>query len=447
MIRAESLARGDGKPGRFRAFLDGIFFIALALWCIPQLFAESFLGFNGIFPLDAMFGAKRICIVLLTIRELSMFANAMSDAHKAGSPILQSRYVRTTLISLPLCILLYWAFRVHANDLWPQWMVVFACCARSLDFRRAAKAGAIITGCALFAVVGASLIGMIPNLYLTQGHTGWCLGFVYPLQTGALVMNLTLCILIGWEDSSDARRLAACAMLTALNLVFFMLCQARTAFLCSELAVVLCALWSWPRTRLVMEKLSPLLVASVCIMAIGSILASCLYQPVGLYAQLDIFTHARLSLGHEAFQRFAITSFGQSVPMHGAGDIAVNPASYGTPYFYIDNYFVQVLMKHGVFGLLSVVVAYQLLARDAQKQDNYFLLVCIAVTMLFMFSDDHSYCLRYNVLILYLWPYFLSVRRAEKQGMSAAGAQPFVETEGKVIINKTYDQAHPGEKE
>lgn len=113
--------------------------------------------------------------------------------------------------------------------------------------------------------------------------------------------------------------------------------------------------------------------------------------------------------------------------MQGAGNYVLEPETVSNPYFYIDNYFLQVLFKHGVVGLGAIVLGYTLASWRAWKKDDFAFLACIAATALFMFFDDHSYYLQCNALVLALWPL---------AGMEA-----------KTIINKTCDQTHPGEKE
>lgn len=391
---------------------DWLYYVALALWCIGQIFCVSLLSYVGLYTWEDLINAKFACLVLLLLREAVLLGKPVrsafghvprsaDDVRGGFQALLADAYVRELLASLPVFVLLFIGLKANMNGAWPQYLLLFVFCARSLDFHKAVRAAGIAGAAALVVVLGAALCGLVPNIFTTLGHTGWCLGFDYPLYPAAVVMNITLCLLVSMRNRADWRVYAA---LAAFNLLIFLLSRARIAFGATELAIVLCAAFSWQRTHKAMERIAPVLVASMLIICAISFVTALLYDGTGVLARLNIACGGRISLAHEAFNRFAITPFGQQVDMRGAGGLELHPENQNLPYYYIDNYFIQLLMKHGVVAFVAVIGAYTLASWRAWKAGDWALLACIAATAVFMFFDDHSMTLQCNALMLCLWP-------------------------------------------
>lgn len=391
---------------------DWLYYVALALWCIGQIFCVSLLSYVGLYTWEDLINAKFACLVLLLLREAVLLGKPVrsafghvprsaDDVRGGFQALLADAYVRELLASLPVFVLLFIGLKANMNGAWPQYLILFVFCARSLDFHKAVRAAGIAGAAALVVVLGAALCGLVPNIFTTLGHTGWCLGFDYPLYPAAVVMNITLCLLVSMSNRVDWRVYAA---LATFNLLIFLLSRARIAFGATELAIALCAAFSWQRTHKVMEHIAPVLVASMLVVCAISFMTALFYDGTGILARLNIACGGRISLAHEAFSRFAITPFGQQVDMRGAGGLELHPENQNLPYFYIDNYFIQLLMKHGVVAFIAVIGAYTLASWRAWKAGDWALLACIAATAVFMFFDDHSMTLQCNALMLCLWP-------------------------------------------
>lgn len=391
---------------------DWLYYVALALWCIGQIFCVSLLSYVGLYTWEDLINAKFACLVLLLLREAVLLGRSVrcafgsaprsaNDLRGGFQALLADAYIRELLVSLPVFVLLFIGLKANMNGAWPQYLLLFVFCARSLDFHKAVRVAGVAGTTALVVVFGAALCGLVPNIFTTLGHTGWCLGFDYPLYPAAVVMNITLCLLVSMSNRVDWRVYAA---LATFNLLIFLLSRARIAFGATELAIALCAAWSWRRTHKIMERFAPVLVASMLVVCAISFMTALLYDGTGILARLNSALGGRISQAHEAFYRFSVTPFGQQVDMRGNGGLELRPENADLPYFYIDNYFIQLLMKHGVVAFVAVIGAYTLASWRAWKAGDWALLACIAATAVFMFFDDHSMTLQCNALMLCLWP-------------------------------------------
>ena len=112
----------------------------------------------------------------------------------------------------------------------------------------------------------------------------------------------------------------------------------------------------------------------------------------------------RLNLSYEGLQRYGLLPFGQKIAMHGAGSISFNPDALKTPYFYIDNLYVQIALRFGVVFLVIYLAAYTMAAKRALKRKEIVLVIIFTILAIHQTIDDQTLRLQSNLFMLLLWP-------------------------------------------
>lgn len=186
-------------------------------------------------------------------------------------------------------------------------------------------------------------------------------------------------------------------MITFSFVAFY--CDARQAALC----VLLVLLFSLYSTSLFKGKkinflFKWILIYCVSIFFFVSLLSTLLYDETDLlWVGTDILLSGRLHYGLDAIQEYGFSFFGQDILFVGGG------FSGGTlEYNYVDNAYVQFLLRWGWIVMAVFLMAYIQTCKNALKNRDYVLLFAIFVAGASSLITQFLFYLHYSVLILAL---------------------------------------------
>lgn len=376
---------------------------------------QSFFAVDGIVTKEVFACVKYLCICLCFVHEAILLvrairietrnrvANRLNGFSSTLRKVASNEYVLNLLISLIILLALYAIVvrNIGGSGLFPQYALLLIFCARNVRFSLIAKVAIVNLAILLVGIIGSSLIGLIPNVYLSTGHAGYCLGFKYPLFPASLLFSFT-CLALFLNRKRNY--LAVYAALFLLNFVMYLFVGARLSFMLSVSAILLCFFCSRSSLDTLFQKVLPLLTWSFVILAGASLIIASSHDLTEMLKPINNMLGDRLNLSYEGLQRYDLLPFGQKLNMHGNGSISFNPDALKTPYFYIDNLYVQVALRFGVVFLVVYLAAYTMAAKRALKREEIVLVIIFTILAIHQTIDDQTLRLQSNLFMLLLWP-------------------------------------------
>lgn len=410
----ETIAKTE-RSDLAKTVADWTFLAALVLWVSIRTLMQSFFAVDGIVTKEVFACVKYLCICLCFVHEAILLvrairietrnrvANRLNGFSSTLRKVASNEYVLDLLISLIILLALYAIVvrNIGGSGLFPQYALLLIFCARNVRFSLIAKVAIVNLAILLVGIIGSSLIGLIPNVYLSTGHAGYCLGFKYPLFPASLLFSFT-CLALFLNRKRNY--LAVYAALFLLNFVMYLFVGARLSFMLSVSAILLCFFCSRSSLDTLFQKVSPLLTWSFVILAGASLIIASSHDLTEMLKPINNMLGDRLNLSYEGLQRYDLLPFGQKLNMHGNGSISFNPDALKTPYFYIDNLYVQVALRFGVVFLVVYLAAYTMAAKRALKREEIVLVIIFTILAIHQTIDDQTLRLQSNLFMLLLWP-------------------------------------------
>lgn len=410
----ETIAKTE-RSNLAKTVADWTFLAALVLWVSIRTLMQSFFAVDGIVTKEVFACVKYLCICLCFVHEAILLVRAIriETRNRAANrsngfsstlrKVASNEYVLNLLISLIVLLALYAIVvrNVGGSGLFPQYALLLIFCARNVRFSLIAKVAMVNLAILLVGIIGSSLIGLIPNVYLSTGHAGYCLGFKYPLFPASLLFSFT-CLALFLNRKRNY--LAVYAVLLFLNFLMYLFVDAQLSFILSAGAILLCFFCSRSSLNTLFRKISPLLTWSFVVLAGTSLIIASSQDLTEMLKPINNMLGDRLNLSYEGLQRYDLLPFGQKLNMHGNGSISFNPDALKTPYFYIDNLYVQVALRFGVVFLVVYLAAYTMAAKRALKREEIVLVIIFTILAIHQTIDDQTLRLQSNLFMLLLWP-------------------------------------------
>lgn len=104
----------------------------------------------------------------------------------------------------------------------------------------------------------------------------------------------------------------------------------------------------------------------------------------------------RIRYSREGFAQYPIKLFGNIIKERGAGGFAKSDE----PYFFLDVFYVRMLLIYGVVVAMIYLVVMTLASYRAAKQRNAILVLALAIVAIAGMVEHHNIELSYNVLLL-----------------------------------------------
>ncbi len=235
----------------------------------------------------------------------------------------------------------------------------------------------IVSG--IIIIILLSIIGLLGNrtTYHENGLTGedvyrQAFGFYHYNNIGRLSLVAFVCYL--YLRYKKFGIIDICITLIWAALLYFVV-TTKTAPIIMIIATILVLLskvihYNW---------FIGICVVICCIVILASLLLAYFYDPANTFmAQLDSWFTGRLGYAHICFINFPITFFGQSA----------NVSSYNV---ILDNGYVSLLIRFGLFTLIAVLITYIVAFIEAFKNHNTPLIILLTIMLIMGFAETWLY--------------------------------------------------------
>ena len=177
-----------------------------------------------------------------------------------------------------------------------------------------------------------------------------------------------------------------CGARLATVCVFFILCFSPIAYFFRMHEGSFCMLIRW------------LLMLSIPLFAVCSLYISFAYDETNIdWVLLDTFLTGRLTLAHDALQKYSIPWFGQFIVFYGTGNENISNS-----YDYVDSSYVQYYLRWGWILTSLIIYAFYKIGKKAMKRNDMVLLLSLFLAGMVGVICQFLFHLGYCVLLLAL---------------------------------------------
>lgn len=272
---------------------------------------------------------------------------------------------------------------------------------RNIDITGIIKISYIISIILLIIIMISSYLGAIENyIYYDTTRERQYLGFRYALYPSSI-----LCNIIFLKVYLDKERISwkSIILLLISSYILYTLTDSRLTFVLGGLILIFSAVNKIIPS--ICEKiLSRLLIFSYAFVGIISLYFTLNYNHlIDWQENLNEILGGRLSLGYSTLEFYGYGLFGREVELVGNG-LDVNGIVNSSSYNYVDNLYVQLLLKTGVLFLVFFIICMTYVTYLTYKQKNLYLYVILVVLALHGLIDDLILQIQYNSFWLLITP-------------------------------------------
>lgn len=272
---------------------------------------------------------------------------------------------------------------------------------RNIDITGIIKISYIISVTLLIIIILSSYLGVIENyIYHDTTRERQYLGFRYALYPSSI-----LCNIIFLKVYLEKERISwkSIILLLILSYILYALTDSRLTFVLGLLILVFSAVNKIIPS--ICEKiLSRLLIFSYVFVGIISLYFTLDYNHlIDWQENLNEILGGRLSLGYSTLEFYGYGLFGRKVELVGNG-LDANGIVNSSSYNYVDNLYVQLLLKTGVLFLVFFIICMTYVTYLTYKQKNLYLYVILVVLALHGLIDDLILQIQYNSFWLLITP-------------------------------------------
>lgn len=272
---------------------------------------------------------------------------------------------------------------------------------RNIDITGIIKISYIISVILLIIIILSSYLGVIENyIYYDTTRERQYLGFRYALYPSSI-----LCNIIFLKVYLEKERISwkSIILLLISSYILYTLTDSRLTFVLGLLILVFSAV-NKIIPNICEKILSRLLIFSYVFVGIISLYFTLNYNHlIDWQENLNEILGGRLSLGYSTLEFYGYGLFGREVELVGNG-LDVNGIVNSSSYNYVDNLYVQLLLKTGVLFLVFFIICMTYVTYLTYKQKNLYLYVILVVLALHGLIDDLILQIQYNSFWLLITP-------------------------------------------
>ncbi len=393
-----------------------LFLVGYGVWLVFRLSRLSLLAFPDGSPLNTLMHIGALFIIVLSLAvSLVWEKNPITKRILPFLALFIVGVVQELLIDEPMCVDLALLFLA----------------ADRVDFRKIAKYTLWIEGICCAIIVLSSLVGIIPNYYITRsdGVVRYYLGFTYCTFLSHLFFNMVLIVLYIRRENVRYRELG---LLAIIDVGIFIATNSKNSFVL-VLLILLVAYCikraSIKRTQRPGRVVQQCARISVIVFPLLSLCIALLYNPQSAaWRTANNFLSNRIAQTHASTERYGFEPFGQDIDFVGNGlvaggdGVATAEAHPDGDSNFIDNSYMNVLVNNGLVVALIFWVALICTAQRGIREDDSWLslaLLAIAVHSLF---DPQLLQLVYNTFLFIIWQELMEFRTLFKNPVSGKGS-------------------------
>ena len=272
---------------------------------------------------------------------------------------------------------------------------------RNIDITGIIKISYIISIILLIIIMISSYLGVIENyIYYDTTRERQYLGFRYALYPSSI-----LCNIIFLKVYLDKERISwkSIILLLISSYILYTLTDSRLTFVLGGLILIFSAV-NKIIPSICKKILSRLLIFSYAFVGIISLYFTLNYNHlIDWQENLNEILGGRLSLGYSTLEFYGYGLFGIEVELVGNG-LDVNGIVNSSSYNYVDNLYVQLLLKTGVLFLVFFIICMTYVTYLTYKQKNLYFYVILVMLALHGLIDDLILQIQYNSFWLLITP-------------------------------------------
>lgn len=365
--------------------LEFLFFMAYGIFLCFTLLSTTFYFqyIQGLFYK----GALGVSIILLVLKE-----------------VLQEKYNIKYVVGLSITAIII--FLIINADLSTRNVMIatafFVYGGRNISFEKIAKFTTYILSFFLVFIILSSRIGIVENYTVfSGGREREYLGFLYALFPSTIMCNLILLRIYVKKENIKYFELM---VLFLANFFIYFYTRSRLAFILSVVALFLAIVLKKSPQLFVRKKITcELLSLSFVICGIISICTTVMYNVNNkIWMILNNLFEGRINLANDAWLKYGVTLFGTKFEMIGNGLDAFgnNTSELYQKYFYIDNWYIQILLRYGFVFFIVVILLLTFTIRNLMKNDKQgYVLIVFVLLALQGIIQDSFFCFYYNTFL------------------------------------------------
>ena len=363
-----------------------LFYFSLGIFLIMMLLRRTF--YYQYFMGTMYKAILALCVVLLLLNEF-LFGNATKRGY-------------ISIIVILLLVGLFFAIQVRQYKVMTA-TAIFVFSARKIPFKNIARFVAILSFAFLVFIIISAYIGIIPNYRGSRGGSArWYLGFLYSLYPATIMTNITFLVIFYRKEKIYWRELL---ILLLANAFIFYQTDSRLSFIVALLAIIISGFLKRKPDFLIHKKnFTFILSLAFIILALISIVISIKYNSdVEWQSRMNTLLSGRLTLQHQAMQKYGITLMGQDINANGNGlnPFGETPALMTETYFYVDNEYIRWLLSYGIILFLIFIGLFTIVSIKSRKYDKRGYLLIILVLLAIECSIQDSFLnIEYNTFLL-----------------------------------------------
>lgn len=378
-----------------------LFFCAYGLFILLTTISTSFY-FRYIMGVPYRIGIG-ICLGLLIFKELATVRNT-----KRGALGL--------MVCLIMILLIYLADISNRNIVMITFFMVY--CARNISFEKIGWFTLKFVTALVVIIIMSSLIGVIPN-YASSigGRDRHYIGFLYALFPSTIVCNETMLFFYLKKNKIKWKEIVVAL---TINVWIYNQTKSRLTFLAAVVVLLIGAVKKI-KPSFIGSQFSRRIMASIPLLCgVFSVAIAFLYSPSNsVLLAIDKALDGRISIAHSAMESYGFKLFGTHFEMIGNGLDAMgnNTSQLHLAYSYIDNLYVQLLLRNGIIFFLIFMAILIFSIHEAVKIDKggylSFILSMLAVEAII---QDFFLNLNYNTFLFIIASLMLIGAREYRKG-------------------------------
>lgn len=287
-------------------------------------------------------------------------------------------------------ILLYMALNISYYSSYIIYYV-FIIAARNVDFRKVALLTMSVGGTILVAVTVMSQFGIITDLVYNL-NTRHSFGFIYPTDYAAHVFFLTLTYF--WYRKGKLKWFENLIILAIAGFLLYF-CRAKLDSGCIILMVIFGAIYNCKYGIKMYYNIRYILIYIMPVAFLFMLILSLLYNENSSFMQFldkNLFIN-RLHQSNMMLFRHGVTFWGQYVADVGYGGSLIPPEDYT----FIDISYIRILIKYGIFVLVSVISAHIYFVRKRVLKGDFVTAIVFLLITINCMMAHHLIDFSYNI--------------------------------------------------
>lgn len=288
--------------------------------------------------------------------------------------------------------------------------LVFIFCAHDISFKEIGKYTIYILIFTLLFIICSAKVGIIANFTSVDlFRERQFIGFLYPLIPATLFGNLVF--LYAYYKESNVTWGALLLFFIANSLIWHWTDSRLGTILTFAFLLFLVFKKLFSKCSLKNSFVKSILIFSYVISCFIGIYTAYNYNPSDINHLLaNIILAGRLSLGYEALTTYPVTLLGMKLPLVGHG-LDANGRHGNGEYFWIDCLYIKLLLQYGAVVLVAYIMSFTQLLRKYGKQNNYTVMLILALLAVHGIIDDAIMYVMYNPFLLMIGTELISAKK------------------------------------